>query len=72
MSTPAELVSEFMAVLDAAREAASRSVLDGTISCEVCRCLVLESNAHGHYRWHYQGQRVDQAAARRGMAMFND
>lgn len=50
--TPAELVKEFMAVMDEAREAAHRSVLDGTISCQVCRALVLEENSEGHYSWH--------------------
>jgi hypothetical protein len=47
-----QLVREFVAVMDEAREAARRSVLDGTISCQVCRALVLESNADGHYQWH--------------------
>lgn len=31
------------------------SILDGTISCEVCRVILLEANVDGHYRWH-QGQ----------------
>ena len=30
----------------------SQSVLDGTISCKVCRAIVLESNAVDHSRWH--------------------
>jgi hypothetical protein len=29
-----------------------RSPLDGTISCKICRAMVLESNADGHYEWH--------------------
>jgi hypothetical protein len=52
VSSEAELVGQFMAVLDEAREAAHRSVLDGTISCRICRALVLESNQDGHYAWH--------------------
>jgi hypothetical protein len=47
-----QIVREFVAVMDEAKEAARRSVLDGTISCRVCRALVLESNADGHYAWH--------------------
>jgi len=50
-----------------AEEAANRSVLDGTVSCQICRALVLESNAAGHYRWHYGGQKVDFEQARRFM-----
>lgn len=50
--TAEELVAEFMKVLDAAREAANRSVLDGTESCRICRALVLSSNADGHYAYH--------------------
>jgi hypothetical protein len=33
-------------------EANSRSPLDGTISCRLCRALVLQENAEGHARWH--------------------
>jgi hypothetical protein len=50
-----DLVREFLAALAAATEAANRSVLDGTISCRVCRGLVLEQNAEGHYAWHAAG-----------------
>jgi hypothetical protein len=52
VTPPEELVREFMAVMDEAREAARRSVLDGTVSCRVCRALVLEMNEDGHYAWH--------------------
>lgn len=47
-----ELVRQFMAVMDEAREAARRSVLDGTVSCRICRALVLESNEKDHLAWH--------------------
>jgi hypothetical protein len=50
--TAEELVREFMKVLDEAREAANRSVLDGTVSCVGCRALVLEQNEAGHAAWH--------------------
>ena len=49
---PAELVRQYIAAMDEARDAARRSVLDGTISCPLCRALVLEENADGHYAWH--------------------
>jgi hypothetical protein len=52
MITATDLVREFLAVMDEARDAARRSVLDGTISCELCRALVLEKNREGHYVWH--------------------
>lgn len=52
-----ELVRQFMAVMDEAREAAARSVLDGTVSCRICRALVLESNEAGHLVWHAQATR---------------
>jgi hypothetical protein len=47
-----ELVRAFIAAMDEAKEAAHRSVLDGTVSCHICRGLVLESNADDHYEWH--------------------
>jgi uncharacterized 2Fe-2S/4Fe-4S cluster protein (DUF4445 family) len=50
--TAEDLVREFMAVLDAARETANRSVLNGTVSCGTCRALVLESNSETHAAWH--------------------
>jgi hypothetical protein len=50
--TAEELVKQFMAVMDEARGAANRSVLDGTISCQTCRALVLEQNREGHKAWH--------------------
>jgi hypothetical protein len=30
----------------------SESILSGTISCQVCRAIVLEPNAEGHAAWH--------------------
>src|SRR5262249_45072579 len=30
----------------------SQSVLDGTVSCRICRVIVLEENARGHNDWH--------------------
>lgn len=30
----------------------SESVLDGTISCRICRAILLEENAEGHAIWH--------------------
>lgn len=48
------LVKAFIAAMDEARDAAHRSVLDGTISCQICRALVLEMNAEGHKVWHRQ------------------
>jgi hypothetical protein len=59
-----EIVRAYIAALDQAREAANRSVLDGTVSCQTCRALLLEENAADHYRWHYAGQRVDHSVAR--------
>jgi hypothetical protein len=50
--TPAELVAEFIAAMREAEAAARRSVLDGTVSCQVCRALVLEQNLEGHMHWH--------------------
>jgi hypothetical protein len=47
-----KLVEAFLAALRGAEEAARRSVLDGTISCPVCRALVLEQNQAGHAAWH--------------------
>jgi hypothetical protein len=29
-----------------------QSILDGTISCRVCRAIVLDENANGHAAWH--------------------
>ena len=29
-----------------------QSILDGTVSCRLCRALVLEENAAGHGAWH--------------------
>jgi hypothetical protein len=52
----ADLVAQFLAALDEAREASRRSVLDGTISCQICRALVLETNSDGHYGWHRSKQ----------------
>lgn len=31
-----------------------QSILDGTISCKICRALVLEQNSHEHYKWHQE------------------
>jgi len=60
----AELKGLFDQILGAiadAREAANRSVLDGTVSCQNCRALILESNAPGHYAWHFtQGESVNE------------
>lgn len=28
------------------------SILDGTVSCRVCRVIVLEENSDGHAAWH--------------------
>ena len=50
--TAEAMVREFIAVLREAKEAANRSVLDGTISCPLCRALVLNENADSHYAWH--------------------
>jgi hypothetical protein len=50
--TAENLVREFLAALGEATDAAHRSVLDGTISCQICRALVLECNSDGHYAWH--------------------
>jgi hypothetical protein len=50
--TPDELVAAFIAVMKEAEEAARRSVLDGTVSCQVCRALVLEQNSEGHDAHH--------------------
>jgi hypothetical protein len=46
------LVGEFMRVLREAEGAARRSVMDGTVSCRVCRAVVLEDNIDGHAAWH--------------------
>lgn len=54
---PDKLVAAFLAALDGAREAANRSVLDGTTSCRICRALVLEENADAHIVWHRTVQR---------------
>ena len=29
-----------------------QSILDGTVSCKICRALVLDENAEGHQAWH--------------------
>ena len=50
--TAEAMVREFIAVLREAKEAANRSVLDGTVSCRICRALVLEENSTGHDAWH--------------------
>ena len=52
MTSAEDLVREFVRVMDEAKEAAVRSVLDGTVSCKICRVLVLEGNQDGHQRWH--------------------
>ena len=40
-------------------EANSRSPLDGTVSCKICRAVVLEFNSDGHARWHHvRGEQV--------------
>jgi hypothetical protein len=46
------IVREYINIMEEAKKAANRSVLDGTISCRRCRALVLESNADGHEAWH--------------------
>jgi hypothetical protein len=51
-ATPADLVAQYIETMKQAEEAARRSVLDGTISCQICRALVLQGNADGHYQWH--------------------
>ena len=48
--------SDFTEILQAWLEQHRRSPLDGTISCQICRALVLEENAAGHYMWHACGQ----------------
>ena len=57
------------ALLDLLRtwmDANSRSPLDGTISCKVCRALVLELNADDHARWHkVRGEIVRPVSQRR-------
>ena len=58
--TAESLVRDFLTALGEATEAAHRSILDGTISCQICRALVLESNSDGHYAWHVRRGEIKQ------------
>ena len=54
-----EIVKAFVRAMEEAKEAATRSVLDGTVSCRVCRALVLNQNEDDHYAWHKNEAEAD-------------
>ena len=45
-------LDNLLELLDAWLAMHRQSILDGTISCKICRALVLEGNEDGHYAWH--------------------
>ena len=63
MSTNVDVLLDLLRTWMAAN---SRSPLDGTISCKLCRALVLEENSDGHARWHHvRGEQVRAYQAQR-------
>lgn len=57
-TTAADLVRQYMQVMQEATDAARRSVLDGTVSCRLCRALVLQQNQDAHLDWHAHTERL--------------
>lgn len=49
---PSSFPDDFIEMLEAWLTMHRRSPLDGTISCRICRALVLESNKDTHEKWH--------------------